>query len=132
MIKTMRHLASIFMPFLMLTSVISFVLLPAYALADTPQTAICSGVGIASANGTCGDNGAQVNTVILTAINLFSTFVGLFAVVMIIVAGFRFITSGGDPGQVSSAKNAIIYAIIGIVVVVLSQFIVHFVIANVK
>jgi hypothetical protein len=47
---------------------------------------------------------------------------------MIIIAGFKYITSGGDTNKVASAKSTLTYAIIGIVVVALAQLIVHFVI----
>ena len=46
---------------------------------------------------------------------------------MIIYAGFKYVTSGGESNSVSSAKNTLIYAIIGIIVVVLAQLIVHYV-----
>jgi hypothetical protein len=46
---------------------------------------------------------------------------------MIIYGGFRYITSGGDSGRVGNAKNTLIYAIIGLVIVALAQLIVHFV-----
>jgi hypothetical protein len=36
--------------------------------------------------------------------------------VMIIVAGIMYLTSGGNPGRVESAKKALIYAIIGIAI----------------
>ncbi len=46
---------------------------------------------------------------------------------MIIINGLRFITSGGDSNAVSSAKKGILYAIVGLVIVALAQFIVRFV-----
>jgi hypothetical protein len=46
---------------------------------------------------------------------------------MIVFGGFKYITSGGDSNNVSGAKNTIIYAIIGLVIVALAQLIVHFV-----
>jgi hypothetical protein len=49
---------------------------------------------------------------------------------MIIWGGFKYITSGGDSNNVSGAKNTIIYAIIGLVIVALAQLIVHFVISQ--
>ena len=49
------------------------------------------------------------------------------AVIMIIWGGFRYVTSGGDSNKVSSAKNTIIYAVIGLIIVALAQFIVKFV-----
>jgi len=77
------------------------------------------------------NGGTNVNHIITTIINVFSFVVGVVAVIMIIVGGFRYITSGGDSGNVSSAKNTIIYAIIGLVVVALAQFIVQFVLQRV-
>ena len=59
-------------------------------------------------------------------INLFSAVVGIVAVIMIIVGGFRYVTSGGSDTSVTSAKNTILYAIIGLIIVALSQAIVIF------
>jgi hypothetical protein len=49
---------------------------------------------------------------------------------MIIYGGFRYITSGGDSGRVGSAKNTLIYAIVGLIIVALAQLIVNFVITQ--
>jgi hypothetical protein len=49
---------------------------------------------------------------------------------MIIYAGFRYVTSGGREDAVKGAKNTILYAIIGLVVVALSQIIVHYVLSQ--
>ena len=73
----------------------------------------------------------NINDIIRTVINIFSIVVGVVAVIMIIVGGFRYITSGGDSSNVSSAKNTIIYALIGLVIVALAQFIVQFVLNKV-
>ena len=70
---------------------------------------------------------SQVNTLIATIINIFSVVVGIIAVIMIVYGGFRYITSGGDSGKVTSARNTILYAIIGLIIVALAQFIVKFV-----
>ncbi|MGH7158298.1 MAG: Mbov_0395 family pilin-like conjugal transfer protein [Candidatus Saccharimonadales bacterium] len=69
----------------------------------------------------------RINNIITDAINIFSIIVGIIAVIMIIVGGFKYITSGGDSGNISSAKNTIIYAVIGLVIVALAQFLVQFV-----
>lgn len=73
----------------------------------------------------------KINNLIKTVVNVFSIVVGIVAVVMIILGGLRYITSGGDSGNVTNAKNTIIYAIIGLVVVALAQFIVQFVLNKV-
>ena len=41
----------------------------------------------------------------------------VIAVIVIVVAGFMYTTSGGDPSKVTRAKNAILGAVIGLVVV---------------
>lgn len=54
--------------------------------------------------------------------------VGIISVVMLIWGGIRYITSGGDSKKVTDAKNTILYAIIGLIVSILSYAIVNFVI----
>lgn len=63
-------------------------------------------------------------------INIFSVVVGAVSVIMIIIGGFRYIISGGDSSGVSGAKNTILYAIVGLVVVLFSQALVRFVVSN--
>jgi cytochrome bd-type quinol oxidase subunit 2 len=72
-----------------------------------------------------------INSIITNIVNIFSIIVGIVSVIMIIYGGFRYVTSGGDSGNVSAAKNTIIYAVIGLVVVALAQFIVQFVLDKV-
>ncbi len=72
----------------------------------------------------------RINRIIRSIINLFSLVVGVVSVVMIIIGGLKYITSGGDSGNVTGAKNTILYAIIGIVIVALAQFIVRFVLTR--
>jgi type IV secretion system pilin len=72
------------------------------------------------------DATTKINNIIHTVVNLLSAIVGVVAVIMIIVGGFRYITSGGNDTSVTSAKNTILYAIIGLVVVALAQLIVRF------
>lgn len=82
----------------------------------------------------CGTESPEesVDNIIETVINVFSFVVGVISVIMIIVGGLKYITSGGDSGNVSGAKNTILYAIIGLVVVALSQVIVRFVLGQVE
>jgi uncharacterized membrane protein len=101
--------------------------LPSPVVAQTAQQQVCAGIGLAGGN--CGGSGAgQVTKVVDFVINLISLIVGVAATIMIIFAGMKFITSGGDPSKVSSAKNSVIYALIGLVVVAASQLMVHFII----
>ena len=108
---------------------------------------LCQGANLTFSSGTpdkpvnCGTDaqgnqetvGAQgsVNSLVGKIINIFSVIVGIVAVIMVIIGGFKFITSGGDSGKVTSARNTIIYAIIGLIIVALAQIIVKYVLINI-
>ncbi len=68
------------------------------------------------------------NPTIKNGINLLLYIVGTLAVVMIIVGGLKYVTSGGDSGKVGEAKNTILYSIIGLIVAILAFAIVNYVI----
>ena len=55
---------------------------------------------------------------------------GMVAVIMIIVGGIRYTTSNGDASAIKSAKDTILYAVIGLVVALLAYAIVNFVLTN--
>lgn len=59
--------------------------------------------------------------------NFFSAIVGATSVVMVIAGGFRYIISGGNPDAVRSARNSILYAVVGLVIVVMVQVVVRFI-----
>ena len=113
--------------------------LPATVFAEdvTPpsiQQGLCQGaelrVGATCEEVTQADAAGGVNDIITTVINIFSIVVGVVAVIMIIVGGLKYITSGGDSGNITGAKNTILYAVVGLVVVALAQIIVRFVLTE--
>jgi hypothetical protein len=100
------------------------------------QNSLCAGANLDVTSNcqsgiTSQDATAKINDLIADVINIFSLVVGVVSVIMIIYGGFRYITSGGESNSVSSAKNTILYAIIGLVIVALAQFIVRFVLGRV-
>jgi hypothetical protein len=56
---------------------------------------------------------------------------GIVAVLAIMYGGVRYTLSGGDSGNVKSAKDTILYAIVGLVVIIMAAAITDFVIKNV-
>ncbi len=62
----------------------------------------------------------------ITDIMLFA--VGILSVIMLIVGGMHYVISGGKKESVASAKNTILYAIVGLIVALLSYAIVNFVV----
>jgi hypothetical protein len=116
------------------------VLAPVGAFAAVSQTDInnnlCKGsnLDLSATTANCKNvNGAgsTVTDLITKIINILSVLVGALAVVMIIIGGFRYVTSGGSDSGVGAAKKTIMYALIGLVIVALAQIIVHFVLSNV-
>lgn len=73
------------------------------------------------------DNSSTVQGLVSKILNIFSVIVGIIAVIMVVFAGFKYITSGGKDESVKTAKNTILYAVIGLVIVALAQVIVKFV-----
>lgn len=99
---------------------------PAPVFADSVSDA-CKGIQL-TGGGCQPAAGQKVNKTLATVVNLLSSIVGVIAVIMIIVSGFKYITAAGDANKVASAKSTLIYAIIGLVVVAMAQVIVRFVI----
>lgn len=55
---------------------------------------------------------------------------GAISVIMIIVGGFKYVISNGDSNGLQGAKNTILYALVGLIVVLFAQVIVRFVLVN--
>lgn len=65
---------------------------------------------------------------IITNVLLF--IIGAISVIMLIIGGVRYTISNGDQAAVTSAKNTILYAVVGIVVAILAYALVNFVIGS--
>lgn len=102
---------------------------PATSFAVNSKQAACDGAGLTGADCSTG-GGNKINNVLKSVINLISALVGVAAVIMVIVAGFKYVTSGGEASKVAGAKTTLVYAIVGIIIVALAQVIVHFVITS--
>lgn len=78
---------------------------------------------------TTGTQGGQdVNQIIQTVVNVLFFILGAVAVIMIIWSGIRYVTSAGNATAVTSAKNTLIYSVVGLIVAMLAYAIVSFII----
>jgi Flp pilus assembly pilin Flp len=104
-----------------------------HAQADI-KSGLCAGANFDPNDANCDVSNTEaknkVASLVQTIINVISWIVGVVSVVMIIWGGFKYITSSGNDSAVTSAKNTILYAIIGLVIVALAQVIVRFVLAQ--
>lgn len=82
----------------------------------------------------CGivNNKDNLETMVANGIKLALQILGTVAVIIIIIAGFRFVTANGNKDSVAKARNTILYAAIGLVVAILSYAIVTFVTSQFK
>jgi hypothetical protein len=93
------------------------------------QSSIIDGANAAKSNdqsSTLFGTGGIFQTITNTALYL----IGAISVLMLIYGGIRYTTSMGDAKDVESAKNTIMYAIIGVVVALLAYAIVNFVLTS--
>ena len=67
-----------------------------------------------------------------TWISLVLSFVGLAAVITMIIGGISYVKSMGDPGKTVKARNTIIYGAVGLAVALLAYAIVALITANVE
>lgn len=118
---------------LLLVGLMSFTPQLAFA-AETAQDAVCEGLGAVSGTNGCeqADGEEAVDSILITVVNILSIIGATIAVIMIIIAGIRFVTSSGDSGSTATARNTIIYAVVGLVIIALSQLIVRFVVERVS
>ncbi|HEU4716071.1 MAG TPA: pilin [Candidatus Saccharimonadales bacterium] len=77
----------------------------------------------------CKAKGDTVGPLIQTVINILLYILGAVAVVMIVIGGIRYTTSNGDSSAIKSAKDTILYSVIGLIVAILSYTIVNFVVS---
>jgi hypothetical protein len=72
----------------------------------------------------------SVSTVIKNVINTLLYLLGAAAVIVIVIAGILYVTSGGETAGVTRAKNMLLYAVVGLVIALLAYAIVNFVISR--
>lgn len=111
--------------------VASFVVIFAAPLALAQSFEMSISDGANSARGT--DQAADLfgsAGIFTTITNVLLFVVGAISVIMVIIGGLRYILSGGNNANVTSAKNTVLYAIIGIVVALFAYAIVNFVLSS--
>jgi heme/copper-type cytochrome/quinol oxidase subunit 2 len=111
---------------------LGLVFAPALASAQIHELRCGANSAATGDNCTPPPNTPSLNQTIENIVNVITSLVGVAAVIMILIAGFRYVASGGKDDTVKSAKNTITYAVIGLVIVGFAQIIVHFVINKIS
>ena len=79
--------------------------------------------------GTAG--GSNLVLTVSTIINYLLILAGFVAAIYLVMGGIRYITSQGEEGETEKAKNTILYALIGLIVIGLSAVIVNFIVSSI-
>lgn len=92
--------------------------------------AACSGPGCVgqAVNDLNPGTNTDLPTLIKKIINLLLYVIGAVSVIMIVVGAIKYTVSNGDSNAMTSAKNTIFYAVIGLVVAIAGYAIVNFVV----
>lgn len=110
-------------------SAIAIILLGLTPVLSVPTHAIspfgaCGG----SSSSVCEGRDDNLMKIVRNIINTLLFLVGVIAVIVIIVSGIRFVTANGNSDQIASARNGIIYSVVGLAVSLMAYAIVYFVI----
>jgi hypothetical protein len=98
---------------------------PAYA-APCATSAECVKAGVTASGGK--SSKTDIGGLIQTVVNVLLFLLGAIAVIMIVIGGIKYTTSNGDSSSVTSAKNTILYAVVGLIVALMAYAIVNFII----
>lgn len=75
------------------------------------------GIGVTLPNPLAGSGVTDFPTLIRKISEFITGIVASLAIIMFVWAGILFVTSAGNPGKIEQAKKALLYAIIGVAVV---------------
>lgn len=104
------------------------------ATANTDPKVIGQKACDTAGNGAIGCSGPNILAAggfVTSAINVVLVISGIIAVLMVIIGGLRYTLSGGDSAGLKSAKDTIMYALIGLAIVLLAFAIVSYVVKGI-
>lgn len=69
--------------------------------------------------------------IVPTILSIIFTVAGAIAFLYLVIGGFHYVSSQGDPQKVAKAKGAIMYALVGLIVAIMAQTIVGVVVSKI-
>lgn len=106
-----------------------FIVFPVMALAQTPAGGTGTGGFAIPALPTNADKPLQL---IERITDWIFWILVISAIIVVVLAGFNFVFSGGSADKVKSAQNSLLYAIVGLVVAFLARGIVNFILTQIN
>lgn len=124
---SLRQFATVLIMMIMAISIMS-----AFQIASAQtSTALGGGTVLSSADDNIVGGQADAKTLVTTVLKYFLSFLGLLCTIMIIYGGILYVTSAGEEEKTKKGRNIILYAIIGIIIIVASYAIVNTVLKGV-
>jgi hypothetical protein len=74
----------------------------------------------------------RADVLLNSGLNIAYFLAGLICIVVIIIAGYSFTTAVYDPAKITQAKNALLYAIVGLICVIFAFAVTQFVMGRFK
>lgn len=120
---------------------LSLAILPTSVFAANVLDPACNDPTLTTTPSICEDNKSQdiksnsiygPDGILAKAATILAIIVGIACVIAIIIGGLRYVLSGGDSQQTANAKNAILYAIIGLVITIAARSLLVFVLGRIK
>lgn len=76
-----------------------------------------------------GDTISGVDGIIIRIANIMAAIGGMIAIIIIVLSGLRFVGSGGSSEDIAGARKALIYAIVGLVIIAIARLLVQLIIS---
>lgn len=124
----MKRLKHIFVAAMIIIGLGAVVLAPSEVSAVNLFEETCSGPNSSNEICSSADNNNEANSLMRNIIQTLIFLIAAIAVIMIVIGGLKYVTSNGDTNQTTSAKNTILYSVVGLIVAIMAYGIVEFVI----
>lgn len=113
---------------ILLSSILFAFMTPASAFAATPFGA-CKNV-VSGNTAVCSGDAKDAKEIAKNIISVLLWIVGMASIIVIVYSGITFVTSAGNPSQITRAKTMLLYAVVGLVVSILAYAIVNFIVGS--
>jgi hypothetical protein len=128
----MKRFIRLFSTALLIAASVALVPATVSAAHDPFQNLECTRGGQGAGSAVCGVSaGNPVNDVLHKITNIVAVLAGAAAIIVIVAAGIRFITAGGNPEEVAKARRTIIFAAVGLIIIAVARFIINLIISGI-
>lgn len=128
--KISKNICGLAILFLLIAPVFSVALISPTQAADGSWWDVAKQGGVDKIGSTAFDETGEPDNIIIIVARVIKVFLGLLGIIFVVLlvwAGFKWMTAGGDDDKVKEARDQIFVAVIGLLIVLASYTIAHFV-----